>query len=111
MLKVTTDGDKEFLIKVLSTFLTNNKESLSNMQASVKTGNQEDIGNYAHKMLSSYKHLEVNTLIEVLTKLEGLSMGFKLGKQETKELVNYLSLYSASLYQEIEKEIEQIRNE
>ncbi len=110
VLKATTDGDNEFFIKILSTFLANNKDSLSKMQEAVKTKKTEDVGNFAHKMLSSYKHLEVHLLTDVLARLEGLSLGLgqELSLKEVEGMVAYLSVHSVELFGEIEKEIEKV---
>lgn len=106
VLKITTDGDDEFLLKILNTFLNNNKELLGKIQEALKTNKLQDIGNFSHKMLSSYKHLEVNLLIDPLTKLESLSLGYSLDPKEIKLLVDYLSYYSVRLFAQIEQEIE-----
>ena len=108
VLKMTTDGDKEFLVKILTTFLANNRESLANIKEALIHQDMHEIGVFAHKMLSSYRHLEVNLLIDGLVKLEQMSLGFELGMKEVQEIVDYLSFYSNKLFSELEIEIGQV---
>lgn len=110
VLKATTEEDTEFFIKILTTFLQNNKELLAKMKVAFNNKNFIDVGNFAHKMLSSYKHLEVNLLIDPLTKLETLSVGHRMEPEEIQEIIDFLDLNSKYLFEQIAKEIELVKN-
>lgn len=110
VLKATTEEDTEFLIKILTTFLENNQELLTKMKSALKNKNFIDVGNFAHKMLSSYKHLEVNLLIDPLTKLETLSVGHQIESDKIQEMIDFLDLHSKELFEQISKEIELVKN-
>jgi len=110
VLKATTEDDSEFFIKILTTFLENNKEQVAKMKSALESKNFLDVGNFAHKMLSSYKHLEVNLLIDSLTKLEMLSVGHHIEPQEIREMVAFVDLHSKDLFEQIAKEIELVKD-
>ena len=110
VLKATTEEDTEFFVKILTTFLENNKEMLVKMKTALKSKNFLEVGNFAHKMLSSYKHLEVNLLIDSLTKLEMLSVGHYIEPREIHEMVAFLDMHSKDLFEQLTKEIELVKN-
>jgi len=111
VLKATTEDDTEFFIKILTTFLENNNELLEKMKVALKNKNFLDVGNFAHKMLSSYKHLEVNLLIDPLTKLEMLSVGHYIEPQEIHQMVTFLDMHSRDLFEQLAKEIELVKTD
>ena len=71
-LKKSVVGDNDFLIVMLETFVTNTYNSLDKMQSFVAVKDWKATGEVAHKMLSSYKHLEIIHLIPYLNNLEQL---------------------------------------
>lgn len=109
VLKATTSGDDEFFVKILSTFLKNNQEALVRIKQSFKMQRYLDVGEAAHKMLSSYKHLEVKSLIPTLSELEGLVNGSVLEEEEMKDMIDYLSEVSEQLFGELQAEIDRVK--
>ena len=71
-LKKSVVDDNDFLIVMLETFVTNTYHSLDKMQSYVAVKDWKKTGEVAHKMLSSYKHLEIIHLIPYLNHLEQL---------------------------------------
>jgi len=110
VLKMTTAGDDDFLIKVLSTFLNNNKDLIARLHKAFEDKKYLEIGDIAHKMLSSYKHLEVNTIIDALTKLETLTFGGEMLEEDVGRMVRFISVQSKKVFEGIENEIMQIKN-
>lgn len=71
-LKQSIHHDGEFLILMLSTFIQTNSESLANMGIAIEKKQWKAVGELAHKMLSSYRHLNIETLLPALAMLEKL---------------------------------------
>lgn len=71
-LKESIHHDGEFLVLMLNTFIQTNKESLANMSLAIEKQQWKAVGEMAHKMLSSYRHLDIKSLLPPLTTLEQL---------------------------------------
>lgn len=71
-LKQSVHHDGEFLILMLVTFIETNTESLLKMGTAVQTQDWKSVGEIAHKMLSSYRHLKIESLLPTLSSLETL---------------------------------------
>lgn len=69
-LKNSVMNDNEFLATMLETFVESNISSLSKMKTCLDQEKWVAVGEVAHKMLSSYKHLQIVKLVPVLEKLE-----------------------------------------
>lgn len=63
-------GDKTYVIKMLNLFLTSTYASVNNLKFHLKTGNTEQIGKTAHKMLGSFRQLGLEELAGILKDLE-----------------------------------------
>ena len=63
-------GDKTYVIKMLNLFLTTTYASMNNLKFHLKTGNTEQIGKTAHKMLGSFRQLGMEDLAEELKNIE-----------------------------------------
>ena len=110
ILKITTEDDNEFFVKILSTFLNNNKEMVLKMESAFEGKRLTEIGEIAHKMLGSYKHLEINSLIKPLTDLEGLTIGKTLELPHIKDLIEHIKQDSDEVFRGLEREISEISN-
>lgn len=71
-LKQSIHHDGEFLVLMLNTFIQTNSESLANMGLALEKKQWKSVGEIAHKMLSSYRHLSINSLLPALARLEKL---------------------------------------
>lgn len=69
-LKNSVMNDNDFLATMLETFVETNIVSLTNMKIFIVEEKWIAVGEVAHKMLSSYKHLQIVELVPVLQKLE-----------------------------------------
>ncbi len=65
-------NDEDFFVLMLYTFINNTTTSLALLQQHVDAKDWKGVGEVAHKMLSSYKHLQIIHLIPYLEKLEQL---------------------------------------
>lgn len=63
-------GDKAYVIKMLNLFLTSTYASMNNLKFHLKTGNTEQIGKTAHKMLGSIRQLGMEELAGELKSIE-----------------------------------------
>lgn len=63
-------GDKALTNQVLTSFVRVAKESLQLLNAACKDTNYTQVGELAHRMLSSYRQLKIETASEILIELE-----------------------------------------
>ncbi|MDN5214370.1 ATP-binding protein [Fulvivirgaceae bacterium BMA12] len=105
-----TGERNESLLEVLESFLYNTKNSLLMMDSGVKNKDWQKVSMMAHKMLPSFQHLQVSSMIPILKKLEsinGHSQSSEIGplvqKVETgaKEVMKALKKEIISLKQEL----------
>ncbi|MBC7450384.1 MAG: response regulator [Cytophagales bacterium] len=106
-LKEITADDPEFLVEMLETFIVNNKASLKIIQEAYELKKLKEIGELAHKMLSSYQHLKVVSLYETLATLEGLIWKVDL-PVDLENLIHQLTDISENLFQKLEEEIKAV---
>ncbi len=64
------NNDPNFIIQVLKTFIENSETAVLNFKHSLEKENWKEIGEIAHKILPSFKHLEVNKIIPKLVEIE-----------------------------------------
>ena len=80
----------------------------------LKTFHQEknllQIGEVAHKMLGSYKHLEINSVIPQLTELEGLTTGKNIDLVRISSLIEHITRDSEIVFGDLDIEISEIKN-
>ena len=81
---------------------------IAKLQISYQENRLIDIGDAAHKMLGSYKHLEINSTIKQLTELETLSVGKTLEKQLIKDYIDRITIDSEKVFEGLESEIVEI---
>jgi hypothetical protein len=65
-----TGGDKALVNQVLTSFMRVAKESLQLLDEASKDENHMQLGEIAHRMLSSYRQLGINSASEILIELE-----------------------------------------
>lgn len=83
---------------------------VNKLKSCFKENNLIQIGEIAHKMLGSYKHLEINSVIPQLTELEGLTTGKNIDLGRVNDLILHISKDSENVFSGIETEISQINN-
>jgi len=101
-----TGGDKALVNQVLTSFKRIAKESLQLLKGASNNKNYSQIGELAHRMLSSYRQLRINSASEILLDLE------KMIHQSPDELMGVDELTGAiDKLEEISKQVfEQIDN-
>ena len=92
-------GDKALMNQVLTSFVRVAKESLELLNDACKDENYTQVGELAHRMLSSYRQLKIESASEILIELE------KMIHQENSEFDNPDKLKEAIL------ELEEISNQ
>jgi len=73
-LKRITGNDNGFMIRMLDEFIKNNTESISLIKEYVREGKWSQIGELAHKMIPSCKHLQVSKIVDDLEELENKTL-------------------------------------
>lgn len=76
-LKEMAAGDQVFITNMIQTFINNSKESITLLKKYSEENNREQIGETAHKMLPSFRHLEVNEIIPFLEDMKEKTMSDK----------------------------------
>ena len=69
-LKIMTDNNKAAISEMLNTFIENSEIAIRTFNQSLKNEDWKQIGETAHKVLPSYRHLKVNSLITNLTNIK-----------------------------------------
>jgi PAS domain S-box-containing protein len=69
-LKKMSGNDNEMIVKMLNTFVDNTETAIENMVKHLREENWEKIGETAHKILPSFRHLEVNTITSYLLEIK-----------------------------------------
>jgi signal transduction histidine kinase/DNA-binding NarL/FixJ family response regulator len=62
--------DREFANQMLVTFINNSESSILLLKNHLKNKNWDQIGEIAHKILPSYRHLKVDTIVSELLELK-----------------------------------------
>ena len=63
-------GDKEFERKMIDSFIKNTEISLRKMKKNLQVGNFHEVGEAAHKMLSSFRYFNIRQIVPNLEEIE-----------------------------------------
>ncbi len=69
-LRKMADNDEEFVSQTLKVFIENSEEAVRYFNQMLKEKNWKQIGEMAHKILPSYRHLHMNTVIPKLVEIK-----------------------------------------
>lgn len=69
-------NDKAFKVKMLGTFIRNTENAIRNFQKYLQEENWEQIGETAHKILPSYRHLRAEYMVDKLMELKSRTLLF-----------------------------------
>lgn len=86
-------GDKAFMVKMLKTFISNAEKGLEEMMAYYKAKRYIDLGETAHRLLPSFRHLKAQDVIDVLTRIKENT----LIKQDYSNLSEWLAQLKKNL--------------
>ena len=103
-LKRIAKNDSGFMQKILNTFIDNSKQGVQDMQTFVKEKNWKQIGETAHRLLPSYRHLEVKSVISDLVEIKSKTI-INPSYREVPKLVKKVSTEISFLISELKKEL------
>jgi CheY-like chemotaxis protein len=95
--------DKDFVSKMLLTFIDNAENTILLLPKLLKAKDWEQIGETAHKILPSYRHLEVNGIVSKLVELKNKTL-IKPDHEAVPSLVESTLEEMKSLVSELKQE-------
>lgn len=69
-LKSIADGKQQFINNMLTTFIENSRQAVAEMEHLLKEKKYSQLGETAHKILPSYRHLKVRKIVPLLTQIK-----------------------------------------
>ena len=102
-LKKMANNDEAFIIKALQTFIENSEIAVKNFKDLLEEENWKEIGEIAHRILPSFRHLEVDKVIPKLIEIKTKTL-IKFDVTEARELIE-------ETIDEIEKVIDDMTRE
>jgi len=86
-LKAVTKGNDAFFNEMIDTFVENSQEGMEQFRQALENENWEEIGEVAHRLIPSYKHLKINSLVSDLVEVKSHA-GVAADKELIKNLVD-----------------------
>ena len=108
-LKKTVSDDTNFLVLMLDIFIETNTESLIKLFDALQSKNWKVAGEISHKMLSSFRHLEINEAIADLMWLERLIWEVQL-EEEIFVRYNRIKTLSQQVFNGLTEDIKLIKS-
>lgn len=102
--------EKDFLIKMMETFIKSASNGITEMQKKMLESRYEEVGAVAHKLLPSYKHLAIDSVVPDLQDLELLSKGKGDKDKAAAELAHVVDVTNRVIA-DLRVEIEKIKEE
>jgi signal transduction histidine kinase/DNA-binding NarL/FixJ family response regulator len=100
-----SQGNNEFVKKMINLFLTSSFASVNNLKFHLKQNNWEQLGKTSHRMIGSYKQMGVDRAALMLKEIEETALGNReLGK--AAYLVSEVEKESAEVFMSLRKELE-----
>jgi PAS domain S-box-containing protein len=103
-LKRITKGNKEIFVKMVNTFIVNASDAIQSMHKNLKNNNWKKIGETAHKIIPSYKHLDINTVVSDLMELKIKTL-IAPDYEDVPELINSISKSTKKVINLLKQEI------
>lgn len=97
------DQDEQVLAAIIESFIQSNSANVTILEQAAQEGNLELVRNTAHKMLPSYNHFGVHTLVPVLRELESAQAS---ANGAILEQAQQVATQSTQVFAELQKEIE-----
>lgn len=107
-LKRIANNNPEFIRKMLNTFIKNSKTGLKDMRENLKKQNWDQVGEIAHKLLPSYRHLDVKTVISDLVEIKTKTI-INPDYQDVPYLIKKVSREMHSVILKLRKEIRHLK--
>ena len=99
------NNDNVFVIQNLNIFLENTEEAITNFKHLLKEENWKGIGEVAHKILPSFKHLELNSIIPKLIEIKAKAL-ITNDTEGISEIVTNITGEIEIILKDIRKELE-----
>lgn len=99
-------SNKGAMINMLNTFIENSENTSENFRQFLKDENWKQIGEAAHKILPSFRHLEVHSITSDLTKIKTKTLidsDYKTVPELVKEVIKEMGKIVLELKQEIKQ--------
>ena len=103
-LKKMTGNSTSFINTMLRTFIDNSENAILLFQEGLKDENWEQIGEVAHKLLPSYRHLDVKSIVSMLLEIKTNCI-VEYNYSVVPELVENMIIEMEKLLVEIRKEM------
>ena len=103
-LKRITRGNKDIFTKMINTFIGNASDAIQSMQKNLKNKNWKNIGETAHKIIPSYKHLDINTVVSDLMELKIKTL-IAPNYEDVPQLINNVSKSTKKIINLLKQEI------
>lgn len=100
------DNDKDFIKSMLATFIDNSESTIHLFKKYVKDENWKQIGETAHKILPSYRHLKINDVVSKLNEIKKLTL-INPNYKEVPELTQRTIHLMEKILEGIRKEMDQ----
>ncbi len=97
-----TGNDTDALTLVIQSFLDNGALNLKDLNVCLHEGNDREMGELAHKMLTPFSQLGANPVVPILLKLEKL-INEDLANDEKQNLVDALNTESTVIFEVLKK--------
>lgn len=103
-LKEITKGDQRFINKMLLRFIENAEEGIKNIQQKYHVAEFKEVGELAHKLIPSYKHLNINKIEAELRALKNDCFE-KQDQKAIKLHIDSIAMNTTKIITELRKEI------
>ena len=89
---------------MINTFIGNASDAIQSMQKNLKNKNWKNIGETAHKIIPSYKHLDINTVVSDLMELKIKTL-IAPNYEDVPQLINNVSKSTKKIINLLKQEI------
>jgi HPt (histidine-containing phosphotransfer) domain-containing protein len=103
-LKEWCGNDPGFFNEMLEIFERSSNEGIAKMQEAYNANDFEMVKHYAHKIISPYRHIEANSIVEKLKLVEELAGENTADKNICLQLITEISSASSHLTEDLKKE-------
>ncbi len=105
--KAFSAGKPEIQKEILRSFIISSNNAVKSMKNSFSTGDYQEIKNLAHRLLTTYGHLKVESALNLLDQLDSINLS-KVEKSRISELINDLTEINKKLYKALKKEMQKL---
>ncbi|HSH52225.1 MAG TPA: ATP-binding protein, partial [Bacteroidales bacterium] len=100
------NSDKDFIKSMLATFIDNSESTIHLFNKYVKDENWGEIGETAHKILPSYRHLKISDVVRKLNEIKEVTL-VNPNYKEVPKLTNKTVQLMKKILEDLRKEMEQ----